>query len=301
MDILALLVVFIGFIILKFMVKQNISFSLRVIAATIIGIIIGFIFKGHTDYAGMIGSIFAGLLSAMVVPLLFFSIISTITSLNSVGRLRTIGAKTIGILSLQNVLGSLIAIILAIIFNLGKGSKLAPPADAGVHEVPTIIDTIKGFFPTNIVSNAAENQVIPVIIFSLFIAIGVLTYKKDKEKIKPFVDFIHSANEVIFRVISIITDFTPYAVLALMANAISRIDIENMAPILVVLLCVYIAGLFHILVSTSLLISIIAKLSPIKFLKKFFPAQSVAFTTQSSVGTIPVNEECLKIWAFQII
>lgn len=69
--------------------------------ATAFGIILGIAFNGHTDYVGAVGSIWSNAITALVVPLLLFSIISSITNLGESMRLKSIGAKTVFFLLLN--------------------------------------------------------------------------------------------------------------------------------------------------------------------------------------------------------
>lgn len=294
MEWIALLVTLFLFALLKGLDKRGVDFGLRILIATALGIGAGIVFKGSTEYVSVFGKVFVNLLKAMVVPLLFFSIITTIASLENVEKLRTIGAKAIGLLSVHNVMASVSTLAIALAFGLGRGNTIPVPTDQQIKEVPSLVDTIVGFFPSNIVEHAASNQVIPVIVFSALLGIAVLTFHEDRETIAPFVNFVKAGNELIFRVIALITELTPYAVLGLIAHAIGRSDLASLAPLLVVLLAVYLAGLFHSFVNTGLLIAIAGKLNPVTFFKKFYPVQTVAFSTQSSVGSIPVNIEYLE-------
>ena len=130
MKFVALAVTLVLFALLMFMAKKKMNFGTRTIVAAILGIIVGFIFKGNTEYVKVFGSIYANLLFAIVIPLLFTSIVSTVVSLESIEKMKKIGTKTIGILSLHNVLGSLIGLILGVAFKIGQGSSLTVAAGA---------------------------------------------------------------------------------------------------------------------------------------------------------------------------
>lgn len=101
-DWIALGVAAILFVILAFLKrKKNAGFTTRVLLATAFGIILGIAFNGHTDYVGAVGSIWSNAITALVVPLLLFSIISSITDLGESMRLKSIGAKTVFFLLLN--------------------------------------------------------------------------------------------------------------------------------------------------------------------------------------------------------
>lgn len=276
--------------------KRGAAFSTRVILGSILGIGVGFIFKGATEYVGIFGEIYANLLFALVIPLLLTSVIKVVVSSENIAKLKSLGLKTVGILSLHNVLGSTIGLILAVGFSIGVGANIPLPQGGEAKEVPSFAESIINFFPQNIVADAANGSVIPIIVFGVLIGLAVLQLieRGKDEEVSPFVDFINSFSEIINRLVGFVTDFTPYAVLSLIASAIARIDYTAIRPLLFILILTYVASAFHSYVTTGALIGIFAKVNPVKFFKKHFPVQTIAFTTQSSVGSIPANVENLE-------
>ena len=192
MKYLALLVGLALFYGLSLMKKKGLSFSIRVITASILGIGLGFIFKGETELFGIFGEIYANMLFALVIPLLLASVIKVVISNESINRLKSIGLKTVGILSLHNVLGSILGVILAVGFKIGKDSNIPLPEAAEAREVPTFAEAVVDFFPKNIIDDAANGRVIPIIVFAVLIGFVVLALieKGNEKEVKPFVDFI---------------------------------------------------------------------------------------------------------------
>lgn len=295
MQFVAVLVTLVLFYVLYQMKKRGISFGGRVITGTIVGLILGFIFKDNTEYVSVFGSIYVNLLYAMVIPLLLTTIIRTMLNTGSLTKLRSVGLKSIGILSLHNVMGSIVGLILAVAFKIGQGVHFDVPVDSEVKEVPTVSETIINFFPSNIVSNAAEGQVVPIIIFSVLVGVATLKLIESgkEENVRPFAEFINSFAEVIFKLTSMITSLTPYAVLALMTNAVGRVDSTAIAPFILILVLNYVASVIHTFLGTGILVSSFAKVNPIAYFKKVWPVTMIGFTTQSSMGAIPANVENL--------
>ena len=295
MQFVAVLVTLVLFYVLYQMKKRGISFGGRVITGTIVGLILGFIFKDNTEYVSVFGSIYVNLLYAMVIPLLLTTIIRTMLNTGSLTKLRSVGLKSIGILSLHNVMGSIVGLILAVAFKIGQGVHFDVPVDSEVKEVPTVSETITNFFPSNIVSNAAEGQVVPIIIFSVLVGVATLKLIESgkEESVRPFAEFINSFAEVIFKLTSMITSLTPYAVLALMTNAVGRVDSTAIAPFILILVLNYVASVIHTFLGTGILVSSFAKVNPIAYFKKVWPVTMIGFTTQSSMGAIPANVENL--------
>ena len=136
MNWLALLSVFVIFGLLHCMNKKGVSFLVRVLTATFLGGVIGLIFAGHTEYVQPIGRIYANLLRAVVTPLLLFSVIKTVVSLNDLESLSSIGGRTMAALSVHNVLGTIGSIVFSLLFNIGSGANVTIPTDAEIAEVP---------------------------------------------------------------------------------------------------------------------------------------------------------------------
>ncbi len=277
------------------MKKRGISFGIRVIGAAVAGLIIGYIFAGSTEYVAIFGSVYIRLLYTMVIPLLLTTIIRTMVNTGSLSQLRSIGLKSVGILSLHNILASTLGVILAVAFGIGKGANMAAPSDTEIREVPTVAETITNFFPRNIVKDAADSNIVPIIVFAILVGIAILTLIENgkENETKPFTDFINSAAEVMYKLTSMITGLTPYAVLSLMAAAIGNIDANAVKPLILILVLNYVASLIHSFITTGALVSAFAKVNPVKYFKKAWPVQVIAFTTQSSMGSLPANIENL--------
>ena len=105
MKYLALVVALALFFGLSLLKKRGSKFSTRVILGSILGLGVGFIFKGETELVGIFGEIYANLLFAIVIPLLLTSVIKVVVSSENLAKLKSLGLKTVGILSLHNVLG----------------------------------------------------------------------------------------------------------------------------------------------------------------------------------------------------
>ncbi len=280
---------------LVFLNKRNVDFGIRTIIAMVIGLIIGIAFKGHTTYIKPIGSIYVNTISAFVVPLIFFSVLSSVSGLESLKRLKTIGVKSVVLLTSTTFIASILTIIVSLAFGVGKGASISLPTDYAARKVPEFTQVIIDLFPKNFFAQASTNTVVPIIIIALFIGIAIVVLStKEPNEVKPIKDFIGAATKVMNTVISFVIEFTPYAVLALVANAASQNGPEKLIPLISVLAVAYLLCAIQTFGVNSLLIGGLARLNPFKFFKHIWPALVVAFTTQSSIGTIPVNQKSLK-------
>lgn len=270
--------------------KKHVDFGVRTILAVGLGLIVGLAFKGHHTYVAAVGTIYAHVVSAVVVPLLIFSIISSITNLGNSVRLKNIGLKTVFFLVLNTFFASLITLLAGIVTQVGRGVQYELATDYTAKEVPTFVDTVIGLFPSNLAAQWVNGEVVPIVVFSILVAVSYnkLAAKKP-EAAALFKAFIDAGDLVMGRVVSSVISFTPYAVLSLIARAVSRSSPADLIPLLSVLVLAYVLCGIQIFVVEGALIRLVGHLSPLRFFQGIWPAATVAFTSQSSVGTIPVT------------
>lgn len=270
--------------------KKGVDFGVLTILAVGLGIIVGIIFKDNYLYLELIGTVYSNLISAIVVPLLLFSIISSITNLQASIKLKKISLKTIFFLLLNTFMASLITLIIAIVTNVGSGLSYELSTNYQAVEVPSFVETITSLFPSNLIGSWLDGEVVPIVVFAIIVAIS---YNKlannDQNKVLPFKKFIDAGNHVLGEVVSFVIGFTPYAVLALIARAISMSTLDDVWPLLSILGLAYLLCIIQIFGVESLLLKVIGRINPINFFKGIWPAGVVAFTSQSSIGTIPVT------------
>ncbi len=277
--------------------KRRVNFSIRVIVATVLGIAVGVAFKGHVEYVAAFGEVWAHAISAIVVPLLVFSVISSITGLGESVRLRSIGLKTVFFLLLNTLTAAAITLGLAIAFKVGSGFSGSQSSGGHAHEVPGVLDTLIGLFPSNFVLNWSQNQVVPIVVFALILALAfneASRTKRGAQAVQPFKVFADAGNVVLSKATQIIVGFTTYATLSLIAAAVSNSVVSALVPLVSVLVVAYIALVLQLFIVQPLILSAAAHLNPIHFFKAFGPAGVVAFTSESSIGTIPVTVRQLK-------
>lgn len=291
----ALLAALVSFAGLYALQKKGIDFGIRTIIGMVLGLIIGFFFTGNTQFVNAFGKVYTNLIFAMVGPLLMFSIVSSVSSLNNLSRLKTLGFKSIFWLLLGTAIASTLTVLVAVNLNLGSGFAITLPTDYVAKEVPTILDTLVAFFPNNMVAHLASNQVIPVIVFSLILGVAMVQLNtKHPEEAAPAIKFFESMNKVVNTLVRNIIQLTPYAVVAFIANVPTRESGKDLASFAFVIVVAYILCFIQAFLVNGALVAVFAKMNPIKFFKAIWPAQVVAFTSQSSIGTVPVLADRLK-------
>ena len=290
LDLQALLATLVSFAVL-FALKRKckLNFGLLTILGTVFGVVLGLVFKKHYTYVVAFGTVYVNALQAFVIPLLLVSVIASITNLGSSIKLKKIGLKSVLFLLLNTFSAALLALFASLVLNIGFGFNYIAE-ESSAKSVPSLVNTIVSLFPKNIVSEWGSNTVVPILVFGIIIALSYNKVAQTKQdEVKSFKSFIDAANKVLGKAVSYIVGFTPYAVTSLIARAVGRSNVSDLLPLLSVLVVAYILCALQLFGVESLLISFIAKLNPFVFLKKIAPAAIVAFTSQSSVGTLPVT------------
>ncbi|MFW6285483.1 MAG: dicarboxylate/amino acid:cation symporter [Bacillota bacterium] len=274
--------------------KQKVSFSKRVFTGLLIGLVLGVIFGSRATTLRPIGSLFVRLIMMVVVPLVFASIIKSFTDLKDKKALKSIGLKSLFWLLSTTAIATVLAILAANLFDLGLSFDVSD-ISYEPREVIPIEEVILDLFPNNIVSNMAEGQMIPVILFAMFIAIAMMVEReRHPERIEPFKRFIDSFQSVMVRLTKIVIRFAPYGVMALIASAAGRNSLEALRALGLYIVVFYGVMILHFIVVHLGLISFVGRLNPIQFIKNVHPAQIVGFSSQSSYGTLPVTIRSLK-------
>jgi Na+/H+-dicarboxylate symporter len=279
--------------------KRQLNFSLVALFALAIGVPIGLVAGQHVDAIDPIGTIYINVLLATVGPLILVAIISSITSLGSLVKLRSIGLRSVFWLLLSNALGVAVALGLALALQPGRGTQRelgGLSTDTIQGQVQGFGDVVVGFFPTNIVTNFGANDIIPIILIAVTLSVAYLALaEKEPEKARPFAVGAEALKLVIFKAVGYVIRLTPYAIVALTAGMVGSStnlgdDFRSLGGLLAL---VWVACLIHTYVINGGLLSAFANVPVVAFFRKIFPAQLTAFSTQSSVGTLPVTTSLL--------
>ena len=286
--------------------KRKIKFSTRMIIGMVVGLVLGLVIQGVAGFPaepgqvkwlsevsswyGLVGNGFMDLLKMLVVPLVFLSLVRVIMNMqgNNLGKLT---GRTIGMLLGTTLVAAIIGMVLGNLFGLGNGLTVTNQ-EAEIREMGSIVATLRGLLPSNPVSAMAEANIVAVVIFASFIGLAIRRLNtKHREVIEPFVKWVEAFYKIILSVAMTIIKFMPYAVIALLANTISSRGVEVLASVFKFIAVLYLAIIIMFLV--HLLIASIKGISPKAYITKGIEPLVLAFTSRSSLGTLPVLIETL--------
>lgn len=298
-DVLTLAVTLVLFVALHLLRRAGIGFATRTFVALVAGAGVGLLMRDAVSYVDPIGTIYVQVITALVAPLIIVSIISSVTSLGSVAKLRTIGTSSVFWLLLTNAIAILTTLAVCLALGIGRGVQLELDGVDGnlLTDLLVPLDRVViGFFPSNIVGDIQANAIIPIILFALLIAVSyVLVAGKDADSVRPFKDLVDATRRILFRAVGFIISATPYAVLALVTVTVSKAAgrLETVLALAGILVLTVVLSFANAYLVNGVLLRWWARVNPVQFFRKLTPAQFTAFTTQSSVGTLPLTISAL--------
>ncbi|MFR3497695.1 MAG: cation:dicarboxylate symporter family transporter [Paraclostridium bifermentans] len=246
-----------------------------------------------SKWYGLFGYGFMDLLKMLVVPLVFVSIVRVIMNLKQGENLGKLTGRTIFMLLGTTAIAAAVGIIVGNLFKLGVGQEVAHQATEQLREVTPVVDTLRGLLPSNPVDAMAQANVVAIVIFAGFIGIAIKRLsKKHADTIKPFVDLIEAFYKIIISISITVIKLMPYAVVALMASSIIDRGISSIVGVIDFILALYVSVAIMFIV--HLIIISINGVNPIKYLKNASKPLILAFTSRSSLGTLPVTIETLN-------
>jgi Na+/H+-dicarboxylate symporter len=252
-----------------------------------------------------LGVLFMRLITMVIVPLVFASLLVGVASLGDVRKLGRLGLRTLVLYLGTTAAAVTIGLGVARIVNPGgfidERSRMALQAqfegEAGSQvdkaaEVPSTIDNILAIIPTNPIESLVTGDMLQVIFFAVLfgIALTLLDHKAGR----PVVTFMDRVQEAMVVIIHIVMKVAPFGVAALVAEVVGTSGWSVLKGLLAYGVAVIIGLAIHAVVVYGSIIKYGAKLPLLGFLRAIRPAQLIAFSTSSSSATLPVTMECAE-------
>ncbi len=301
--------------------RRGISLQMRMLIGFVVGLGVGLIVNATqrdaawveavtTYVTGPIGQIFLRLLFMLVIPLLFSALVVGIAEMGDIRSLKRVGLKTLLFTVLLSSVAVVLALVVTNVFEPGAGVDRAlaqqllvdARENAGAivsstAERPSGVESFLNIIPRNIVSAAAENDILAVMFFALVFGIGLLLVNT------PSADRLQEAIEGIFqvamRLIGIVIQLAPIAIACFMFNLAAIFGWDLLIRLSAFVGVVLLALGVQMFIVYPLALRFLGGLSPIAFFRSIQEAMVVAFSTASSNATLPtairVAENELKL------
>lgn len=255
----------------------------QVLISMVLGVLMGHFFGDMAVYLKPFGTVFINMIKMVVIPLIFFSILNGITSLNDVSTFSRIGTKAFLAYTFTTMFAVIIGLTFANIFKPGIGVNVALSLDSVNYEKQrTLTEILVNIVPSNPFKAMAEGNVLQVVLFAFFTGISLMLIGEKGKKVK---DLVASATHLVFKMIELVIKLTPYGVFALMSWVVSQYGLDVLFS-LGRFVMVVIGALIVQYILFGIMIMVFAKLNPFPFYKKMVDTQLLAFATVSSKATL---------------
>lgn len=282
------------------MTKRKMPLAMWICVGLIVGVAAGLVLMAvpngkdiANSYIKPWGTIFLNLLKFIVVPIVLFSIASGVISMQDVGKVGSIGVKTIVYYMCTTAFAVLLALLLG---SIAKGMHLFTALEtSGLEYTPpegqSLMDTIVNIFPSNAVAPLVNASMLQVIVIALLLGFGILLAE---EKGLVAAQVVDSLNEVFMRIMDLIIKLSPIGVACLICPVVVVNGAEVLGHLAMVLLVAYVGYILHAAIVYSATVGGLAGISPLQFFSGMAPAMMMAFSSASSVGALPLNLECVE-------
>jgi Na+/H+-dicarboxylate symporter len=261
----------------------------------------GFVFT----YIKPIGTAFIRLISMVVGPLVFASLLVGTTGLGDIRKLGRIGAKTMTYYLSTTAIAITIGLLLANIVKPGAGlseetrtkllqstgEKMGPQIEANL-EKPTVMDILLKIIPANPVQAFVESNMLQIIFLALMT--GLCLSLIPPERSRPVINFFEGVNDLVIQMVHIIMKIAPYGVFALISAVVADFGLGILLVLLKYSLVVVAGLILHMLIVYPLAIRAFSKHKVRGFFRGIRPAQLIAFSSSSSSATLPATMECVE-------
>jgi len=275
--------------------KADTSFILMLFAAMALGAVFGGSLGRPFALVALLGDLFLGALKMLILPLIASSMIVGVSSLGDVRRLGRLGGLTLLYYLVTTVMAVLLGLLLVSLIRPGVGSGLQTGVALQVAEY-SFLDVLRGIIPPQFFGAIiGEGQVLPLIFFSLFFG-SVLTMVGQKGR--PVLDFFEGLFHVSMKMTHLVVATAPVGVFALVATQMGEAGgWDGFAPVLRSLglysITVISGLLIHGALVLPLLLMLMARRSPLRFVRDLLEPLLLAFSPASPSATLPVTMECL--------
>lgn len=275
---------------------KNQKLYVKILIGVILGIFVGFAFGEKTAFLNPVGDIFLRLLQVIIVPVVFFCLVSGMTKLENIEKLRTIGVKAVCFYITTGFLSTVVGVTAALFFEPGKQDKThITEAVNGLavdkHFSFNFVENIVNWFPRNIIESMSHGNILQIIIFAIIIGIALISLG---ERGKKLVELFNVGADLSIRMAEIVISLAPYGIFALMATATSKFGGEFLLQGLRYIIADVTGVAVVMLVVYPIAIILFTRFKPLAFYKAISPAMLMGASTTSSSATLPTTMQIAR-------
>ncbi|MEN9390881.1 MAG: hypothetical protein RL017_178 [Pseudomonadota bacterium] len=276
----------------KIVKKFQIGFGYRCMLALALGLILGhFLPENAVNFISPFGDAFLKLLRLIIVPLTFSTIVASFASLENIVLVKKLGVTTLVWFIITALIAGCVGVLIGTIISPG-GNLLVNHLQLSSYiprQIPTLSSTILDMVPGNLIGDISAGKIIPVIIFAIMFGVALSSTHNPNSVLRTFFD---EFSKIMFKITRFIIRLSPIGIFALVVPVGHDYGLSTLLPLLSFIFAIYLACAIQLIIYGVILL-VVARKNPFKFYQQYWPAMITAFTTSSSLGTLPVTIETL--------
>jgi len=276
---------------------KRLSFTSQIFIALLLAIFAGYLLQGNvefaTNYIRPLGDIFLNLLKFIVVPLVMFSIICGIISMRDTSRIGHIAVLTLLYFAFTTIFASCLGLLFASFLRPWFPVIEIPFETSNIPEVAnlSLMNQLVNMVPRNLIEPMATTTMIQVIVMALLFGFAIARCGK---RAQMLANLMVELNEVVTTILSYIMVLTPIGVFCMLTPVVAVNGPSILGSYAVLVGTDYLCFLLHVLIVYLPCVWLLARMNPIRFLRFMSPAMLFAFSSDSSVATLPVTMKCTE-------
>lgn len=279
--------------------KMEYNYTKILVLAMMIGVVLGLlgnwmaneyptITKEVSSWYGLVGYGFMDLLKMVAIPLVFISMIRVIITTKQ--DFKKLAIRTVIVLATTTVIASVVAILLSGILPLTESLTTATDTQSSIREVSTFVTTLRGMIPSNAVDIFAKGNILAVIVLAFLLGISLKSLESN-ESVQPLIRLVEATYQLIRKLAVFIMDLMPYAIIPLLANVVITQGNSTILGAINFVVVLYVAIIVMFVI--HLMIVRLFKQPVKEYLKAVKKPLLLAFTSRSSLGTLPVTIDAM--------
>ena len=274
----------------KFKLTLAIQIFIALVLAIAVGLLLGKPNAGvANDYIKPFGTIFLNLLKFIVCPIVLFSILCGMISMKDIKKVGSIGLKTIVYYLLTTAFAIIIGLLVGQLMKGFFPALSTTDLQYEAKEATPFMQVLVDIFPSNFIAPLVNANMLQIIVIAILVGFGIILLGEKVEKVRVAIEQL---NDVFMKVMEFILKLSPIGVFCLLTPVVAENGAEIIGSLAMVLLTAYACYIIHAVVVYSITVRTLGGMSPWKFFKGIFPAMVFAFSSASSVGTLPLTLEC---------
>lgn len=267
--------------------------EIQIFISILLALILGYYFPNFSKNVKFLGDIFLNLLKMLVIPIVIFSISTSILNLKDINKIKIIGIYSIFLYFLTMFLAVFVSFIFVYLIKPGVNEKITNIKTENINiNQQNLFDFITNLFSPNIFKSFVNNEILQIIIFVIFISLGMLYLSYNNEKVfNDILNIMNFINETLILLVRFIIRLAPIGIFALIYNVIAIYGFSTIFSLFKYVLTVILSILTHAFIVLPLLVYLLSKNNLYKTMNDMKLALLIAFSTSSSAATLPTTIE----------